>query len=80
MRYKGWGLFFLVIIGFILGNLLGTHCNIEFLSYGGQFGLTSPLELNLGFVMLTFGITFNITIAGILGMVAAFVASKFMRI
>ncbi|MBP5555968.1 MAG: DUF4321 domain-containing protein [Lachnospiraceae bacterium] len=80
MRYKGWGLFFLVIIGFILGNLLGTHCNIEFLSYGGQFGLTSPLELNLGFVMLTFGITFNITIAGILGMVAAFVAYKFMRI
>ncbi|MBP8968453.1 MAG: DUF4321 domain-containing protein [Lachnospiraceae bacterium] len=80
MRYKGWVLFFLVIIGFILGNLIGTHCNIAFLSYGGQFGLTSPLELNLGFVVLTFGLTFNITIAGILGMVAAFVAYKFMKI
>ena len=80
MRYKGWVLFFLVIIGFILGNLIGTHCNIEFLSYGGQFGLTSPLEVNLGFMILTFGLTFNITIAGIIGMVLAFVAFKFMKI
>lgn len=80
MRYRGWVLFFLVIIGFILGNLIGTHCDIEFLSYGGSYGLTSPIELNLGFIILTFGLTFNITIAGIIGMVAAFVAYKFMKI
>ena len=80
MKYRGWVLFFLVIIGFILGNLIGMHSNIEFLSYGGQFGLTSPLEVNLGFVILTFGLTFNITIAGIIGMVLAFVAFKFMKI
>ncbi len=80
MRYKGWVLFFLVIIGFILGNLIGAHSSIEFLSYGGQFGLTSPLELNLGFMILTFGLTFNITVAGIIGMVLAFVAYKFMKI
>ena len=63
MRYKGWVLFFLVIIGFILGNLIGAHSSIEFLSYGGQFGLTSPLEVNLGFMILTFGLTFNITVS-----------------
>ena len=80
MRYKGWVLFFLVVIGFILGNLIGTHSNIEFFFFFFQFGLTSPLELNLGFVILTFGLTFNITIAGILGMVLAFVAYKFMKI
>ncbi len=80
MRYKGWVLFFLVVIGFILGNLIGAHSSIEFLSYGGQFGLTSPLELNLGFMILTFGLTFNITVAGIIGMVLAFVAYKFMKI
>ena len=80
MKYRGWGLFFLIIIGYILGNLIGQHSGIAFLSYGGAFGLTSPVELNIGFMILTFGLTFNITIAGIIGMVLAFVAYKFMKI
>ena len=80
MRYRGWILFFLIIIGFILGSIIGDHLEGNLLSYGGVFGLTSPVELNLGFMILTFGLTFNITIAGILGMVAAFVAYKFMKI
>ncbi len=47
MKYRGWILFFLVVIGFILGSIIGDHCSGNFLSYGGVFGLTSPVELNL---------------------------------
>ena len=80
MKYRGWVLFFLIIIGYILGNLIGQHSGIAFLSYGGAFGLTSPVELNIGFMILTFGLTFNINIAGILGIIIAFVCFKFIKI
>ena len=80
MKYRGLVLFFLVVIGYILGNLIGQHSGIEFLSYGGVFGLTSPVELNLGFLVLTFGLTFNINIAGILGIVIAFLVFKFIKV
>ncbi len=80
MKYRGWVLFFLIVIGYILGNLIGQHSGIEFLSYGGAFGLTSPVELNLGFLILTFGLSFNINIAGILGIVIAFLVFKFIKV
>ncbi len=80
MKYRGWILFFLIVIGFILGNLIGQHSGIEFLSYGGVFGLTSPVELNLGFLVFTFGLTFNINIAGIIGIIIAFLIFKFIKV
>ena len=79
MKKGNWLLVFLLLIGFILGNLLGTYFDGTFLSYGAVFGLTNPVELNLGFIELVFGINFNITIAGILGIILAFVIYKFIR-
>jgi hypothetical protein len=80
MKYRGWILFFLIVIGFLLGNIIGQHSGIGFLSYGGEFGLTSPVELNLGFLILTFGLTLNINVAGILGIIIAFLIFKFIKV
>lgn len=77
MKKNSWVLIFLLIIGFLVGNLLGTYFNNSFFSYGAVFGLTSPIELNLGFISLTFGINFNVTIAGVIGLIVAFVIYKF---
>ena len=77
MRKSNWILVLLLIIGFLVGNLLGTYFGNSFFSYGAVFGLTSPLELNLGFIELTFGINFNVTIAGVIGLLVAFLVYKF---
>lgn len=68
-----WALFLLLLAGIVLGGFIGTlTANISFLSwlnYGQTFGLSSPVVLDLGIIVLTFGMTIRITIAGIIGVV-----------
>lgn len=79
MKRVNWLLIWLVLIGFVLGTVIAQIFPGNFLGYGQVFGLSSPLELNLGFMILTFGLRFNITIAGIIGVVVAFVIYRFIR-
>ena len=66
-----WTLLLLVLAGIVLGGFIGElTSNISFLSwlnYGQSFGLSDPLVLNLGILVLTFGLKIKITIAGIIG-------------
>ena len=39
------------------------------LAYGNSFGLSSPLELDLSIMKITFGLTFRMNIASIIGMI-----------
>ena len=57
-----------LVIGGLLGELAKSVDFLWWLSYAQSFGLTSPLELNLSVVQITFGITFRINIASIIGM------------
>ena len=70
-----WTLLLLVIAGIVLGGFIGElTSNISFLSwlnYGQSFGLSDPLVLNLGILVLTFGLKIKITIAGIIGILIA---------
>ena len=70
-----WGLLLLVLAGVVLGGFLGELAsNVSFLSwlsYGQSFGLHKPLVLDLGILVLTFGLTIKITIAGIIGILLA---------
>ena len=79
MRKEDWILIVLILIGYVFGNLIGSLFPDTFLNYGGTFGLTTPVELNLGLIQLTFGLVFNITIAGVIGMILAFVIYRFIR-
>lgn len=71
-----WVLLFLLLAGVVLGgflaNLLGGIPALSWLAYGNQFGLSSPLVLDLGVLTLQFGFTVRFTIAGIIGILAAF--------
>ena len=76
-----WILIIFLLAGLVIGGLLGNIAkNVDFLwwlAYGEEFGLTSPLTLDLGVITLTFGLTFNINIASILGMaIAVFIYRK----
>ena len=74
LKRINWVLIVLVLIRFI-----GTYFDGTFLNYGQNFGLSSPVELNLGFIILTFGLEFNITIASVIGVIIAFVVYRFIR-
>lgn len=70
----------LMLAGIVLGGFLGYLTReiswLSWLNYGQSFGLTgqngSALVLDLGVVVLQFGLQIKITIASIIGMVLAF--------
>ncbi len=66
-----------LVIGGLLGELASRVSGLWWLSYGQEFGLSSPLELNLSVVTITFGLMFKINIASIIGMaIAIFIYRK----
>lgn len=69
---NGWILIILILSGLVIGGLLGQLATkVDFLwwlGYSQTFGLTTPLYLNLGVIQLTFGISFEISVASIIGM------------
>ena len=61
-----------VVLGGFIGNALGGISFLSWLNYGNNFGLSSPLILDLGVLVLQFGLTIRFTIAGIIGIILAF--------
>ncbi len=51
---------------------------LSWLSYGQAFGLENPIVLNLGILVLTFGLSVKITIASIIGVVLAIIIYRFL--
>lgn len=72
---NSWTLFLLILAGVVLGGFVGTLAAdvpiLDWLNYGQSFGLEEPVVLSLGLLVLTFGLTIRITIAGILGIILA---------
>lgn len=68
----GWILLVLILAGLVIGGLLGQLASkVDFLwwmGYSQTFGLTSPINLNLSVIQLTFGVSFEISVASIIGM------------
>ena len=76
-----WILLLFILSGLVIGGLLGELAkNVNFLSwlsYGQSFGLSTPIELELNVVKLTFGLMVNINVASIVGLlIAIFVYRK----
>lgn len=76
-----WILLIFLLSGLVLGGLLGELASkVDFLwwlSYGQDFGLTAPVELDLQVITITFGLWFKINVASIIGMaIAIFVYRK----
>ena len=77
---NNWALAFLILAGIVLGGFIGSMVadipGLSWLNYGQSFGLTNPVVLDLGILVLTFGRTINITIAGIIGVVIAIIVYR----
>ena len=75
-REKNIWIFILFLLsGIVIGGLLGEIASkvswLWWLSYGESFGISSPIELDLSVIKVTFGIMFKINIASIIGMALA---------
>jgi hypothetical protein len=81
-KKNGWVLLILMLAGIVIGGLLGTLTQnssaFSWLNYGQSFGLDSPIVLNLGVIVLTFGLTIKITVSSILGLILAAVVYRFI--
>ena len=70
-----WILLVFILAGLVIGGLIGQLAqNIDFLwwlSYGQSFGFSTPIQLDLNIIQLTFGLMLKINIASIIGMAIA---------
>lgn len=82
---RTWVLLLLLLCGVVIGSFLGMLTRdiswLSWLDYGMTFGIGSDagngaLVLNLGVICLTFGLTIKISIAGIIGVVIAFLVYR----
>ena len=66
-----------IVIGGLLGEIASSVKALWWLSYGEQFGISSPVTLDLSVIKITFGLLFNINVASIIGMaIAIFIYRK----
>jgi len=67
-----------IVLGSFLGNLAQGVSGLSWLNYGQSFGLDSPLVLNFGVLIITFGLSVRITMASIIGVAMALLIYRFL--
>lgn len=60
-----------LVVGGLLGDLAGNVSWLNWLAYGEEFGLNTPIVLNLNVMTITFGLMIKINIASIIGVIIA---------
>lgn len=75
-----WTLLIVMLCGLVIGGFLGYLCRdiswLSWLNYGQSFGLSSPVVLDLGILVITFGLTIYINICSIIGILIAILLYK----
>lgn len=79
---NNWALTMLILAGIVLGSFIATLTaglpGLGWLSFGQTFGFQNPIVLDLGVMIITFGLTIKITIASILGIIIAAIIYHFI--
>lgn len=79
---NSWVLLIFVLVGLVIGGFIGmltqNVAGLNWLNYGQTFGLDDPLVLNLGILIITFGLNIKITICSIVGMIIAILIYRFL--
>ncbi len=72
----------MILAGIVLGGFIGMLAEgvpaLSWIGYGQSFGLESPITMNLGILIISFGLSIKITIASILGVVLAIIIYRFL--
>ena len=77
---NAWVLLLLMLTGIVLGGFIGSMAEgiswLSWLNFGQSFGLDSPLILNFGILVITFGLSIKITMASIIGVIIALITYR----
>ena len=82
LKKWNWTLMILILIGFVIGRFIGTYfegTGFGWLNYGQAFGLSEPVVLDMGFILLTFGLKIQINIASVIGVIISLAVYRFIR-
>ena len=63
----------MLLQGGFIGSLTEGVSFLSWLNYGQSFGFASPIVLDLGILVITFGLSIKITIASIIGVLIAII-------
>lgn len=79
---NAWDLFLLLLAGVVLGGFIGELAKgvpaLSWLGYGQSFGIDDPIVLNLGVMVITFGLSIKITMASIIGVILSIIIYRFL--
>lgn len=79
-RKNCWVLLLLVLTGIVLGGFIGTMAEgiswLSWLNFGQSFGFDSPLIINFGILVITFGLNIKITMASIIGVAVSLITYR----
>lgn len=71
---------FLVLVGIVLGTFVSHICKdvnlLSWLAFGIDFGLESPLILDLSVIRLTLGISVNLTLATVIFIILSLIIGR----
>ena len=77
-----WILLLLLLSGIVLGGFIGSLASsvpfLSWLNFGQSFGLNDPLVLDLGVLIITFGLSIKITLASLIGVVLAIIVYRYI--
>lgn len=81
---NAWSLLLFMLGGIVIGGFAGTTLGqlpyMEWLSYSNSFGITSPLTLDFGIVVIQFALLIKFNIGGIIGLLLGVIVYKRLRI
>lgn len=75
---NNWACFLMMLAGIVIGGFIGSLFPNTFLNYGQTFGISTPIVLDLGILVLTFGLTIRITMASVIGIIIAILCFRFL--
>ena len=82
MKNKTWLNLFLILAGVVFGSMVAHFTKdvsaMNWLAYGLNFGTASPVQVNLGVVNFTLGISFNLSVATILCIAICLIVGKYL--
>ena len=78
MKKNSWACFLLMLAGIVIGGFIGELFPTGWLNYGQTFGLTNPIVLDLGILVISFALTIKITVSSILGVILALIIYHFL--
>lgn len=78
IKYTGFPVLCGIVIGMMAAEFTKGIAALKWLSYGLNFGMTSPLVLDLKLVNLTFGLSVSLNVATIFAITLSLIVAKYI--